>query len=153
MTKTLAALRAKENQLSFIKDVLSKNDSTAIVVLTNAKQTLGENANVSVNKGAVTITQSGFSLNDASGVLVPTSEDFLNKIATILNANPSSGLTITGATSLTQISSMLQSNYGIVGDAISLVADSNLGQTVKFEIHPKYTEFYRKVKEHMKSMK
>ena len=72
----------------------------------------------------------------------------------VLSSLTNTGLeTITGATSLTQISSMLQSNYGIVGDAISLVADSNLGQTVKFEIHPKYTEFYRKVKEHMKSMK
>lgn len=153
MTKTLEALRAKENQLSVIKDALSKNDSTAIVVLTNAKQTLGESANVSVDKGSVIITQSDFKLYDSNSMLVPASEDFLKKIATILKANPNSGLTIVAATAVDQISNVLQSNFGIASNRIYLATDSGLRQIAKFGIHPKYDEFYRAVKEHMKAMK
>lgn len=153
MTKTLEALRAKENQLSVIKDALSKNDSTAIVVLTNAKQTLGENANVSVDKGSVVITQPNFKLYDSNSVLVPASEEFLKKIATILNANPNSGLTIVAATSVDPISSVLQSNFEIAGNTINLAVDPTLGETAKFKIHPKYAEFYHTVREHMKALK
>ena len=54
----MAALSRKEKQLSGINDMISANDSTAIVSLTRIKQTLGENAKVGVEGGIVIISNS-----------------------------------------------------------------------------------------------
>src|SRR5690606_6398003 len=56
VNKAMAALARKEKQLSGINDMISANDSTAIVSLTRIKQTLGENANVSVGDGVIAIS-------------------------------------------------------------------------------------------------
>ena len=57
INKTLATLERKEKQLKGITDAVASNDSTAVVILTNAKQVLGENAKVGVTDGSVIISE------------------------------------------------------------------------------------------------
>ena len=103
VNKAMAALARKEKQLSGINDMISANDSTAIVSLTRIKQTLGENAKVAVEGGIISI---GSSLNvlfgsDTSSELTAEGKTWLAGIASIIKSNPNfkaevEGLNITG---------------------------------------------------------
>lgn len=155
MERTLVALQTKEAQLSILESTFSKNDSTAIVILTNAKQTLGENASVTVTNGEVVITENTQNLLDATKTKVSVNgESFLEKLAKILIANQNSQLTITGKTDgLLQITSALITTYSIVPERISLNFVSTEVAPVLFKINPDYTRFYTRVREHVKKLK
>tara|TARA_R110002049_G_scaffold309170_3_gene517858 strand:+ start:4198 stop:4941 length:744 start_codon:yes stop_codon:yes gene_type:complete len=155
MERTLVALQTKEAQLSILESTFSKNDSTAIVILTNAKQTLGENASVTVTNGEVVITENTQNLLDATKTKVSVNgESFLEKLAKILIANQNSQLTITGKTDgLLQITNALITTYSIVPERISLNFVSTEVAPVLFKINPDYTRFYTRVREHVKKLK
>ncbi|MCK0156711.1 hypothetical protein MWU65_05940 [Cellulophaga sp. F20128] len=155
MERTLVALQTKEAQLSILESTFSKNDSTAIVILTNAKQTLGENASVTVTNGEVVITENTQNLLDASKSKVSVNgESFLEKLAKILLANQNSQLTITGKTDgLMQITNALITTYSIVPERISLNFVSTEVAPVLFKINPNYPSFYTRVREHVKKLK
>jgi len=155
MERTLVALQTKEAQLSILESTFSKNDSTAIVILTNAKQTLGENASVTVTNGEVVITENTQNLLDATKTKVSVNgESFLEKLAKILIANQNSQLTITGKTDgLLQITNALIATYSIVPERISLNFVSTEVAPVLFKINPDYTRFYTRVREHVKKLK
>lgn len=155
MERTLVALQTKEAQLSILESTFSKNDSTAIVILTNAKQTLGENASVTVTNGEVVITENTQNLLDASKSKVSVNgESFLEKLAKILLANQNSQLTITGKTDgLIQITNSLITTYSIVPERISLNFVSTEVAPVLFKINPNYPSFYTRVREHVKKLK
>src|SRR5690606_8725217 len=53
--KTLEALKLKEAQIKFINDSFSANDSIALLVLTDLKNTLGEDARIAVENGSVSV--------------------------------------------------------------------------------------------------
>lgn len=161
--KAMESLSAKEAQLKSINETIAKNDSTALVVLTNAKQTLGENAKIGVSNGIVVISSSLDVLygSDASTAVTPEGQAWLQKIANILNVNPEMALTIEGlsmtgnlevpAQQATAIKTTLQ-NLGISADRItSLGKDGNLKEGVVLKMHPKYEPFYMMVKANMKS--
>ena len=164
INQTLASLEQKENQLKFIIDGIASNDSTAIVVLTNAKQTLGEEAKIAVSNGAVIISASlDMLFGGSSGTaLTGTSESWLEKCASILKANPLmmvtiEGLTMTGeldvaAAQANAISSLLQKNYEIDPGRISTLGkDGNFKEGINLKLHPDYHKFYLMVKENMKN--
>lgn len=160
----LAKLAEKENQLKAINNAITSNDSTAVVVLTNAKQTLGENARIGVSNGSVIISSSleslfgetpGFAVND-SGVA------WLEKIAAILKANDNVSVTIEGlsmtgeldlaAQQASAIGTVLQKQFSIDPKRInSLGKDGNFKEGINLKIHPNYNQFYLMVKENMKS--
>ena len=74
INKTMAALERKEKQLKSETDAVASNDSTAVVILTNAKQVLGENAKVGVSDGSVVISEKlDFFFTDGIGIN-PSSE-------------------------------------------------------------------------------
>ncbi|MGJ8732202.1 MAG: hypothetical protein ACSHW4_03620 [Cellulophaga sp.] len=155
MAKTLEALKSKESQLSIIEDTFSKNDSTAIVILTNAKQSLGENAKIAVTNGEVVITETEQSILDASKAKVSaTGEAFLEKISNILLLNVDSKITISStATSLFAIQNSLITKYNILAERITLESTTQSNSNVNFKIHTNYANFYLRVREHMKSIK
>ncbi|ADY30582.1 hypothetical protein [Cellulophaga lytica] len=154
MARTLEALKAKESQLSIIEDSFSKNDSTAIVILTNAKQSLGENAKIAVTNGEVVITETEQNILDASKTKVSaTGEAFLEKISKILELNIDSKLTITStSSSLSALQNSLVSKFNVVTERISLESTTQNNNTVLFKIHTDYANFYLRVREHMKSI-
>ncbi len=164
INKVMAKLEEKENQLKAINNTIASNDSTAIVVLTNAKQTLGENAKIGVSNGSVIIATTLESLfGTATGVKV-TAEGiaWLEKIANILNANPKVSITIAGlsmtgeldtaAIQASAVGTVLQNQFSIDPNRIdSLGKDGNFKEGINLKLHPDYNQFYDMVKGNMKS--
>ncbi|MCP4976623.1 MAG: hypothetical protein GY931_10715 [Maribacter sp.] len=164
INKVMAKLEEKENQLKVINNTIASNDSTAIVVLTNAKQTLGENAKIGVSNGSVIIASKLESLfGTTTGVAItPEATTWLEKIASILNANPKVSITIEGlsmtgeldaaANQASAVGAVLQNQFSIDPNRInSLGKDGNFKEGINFNLHPNYNEFYEMVKENMKS--
>lgn len=164
VNSAMSSLQAKEAQLKNIKDALASHDSTALVVLTNAKQTLGENAKIGVSEGAVIISSGLVAIfgSDSGTTVTPESEAWVGKIAGVLKTNPETSITIEGlsmtgdlntpAQQALAIETLLQSKFEITPDRIlSLGKDGNLKEGVVFKIHPKYEDFYSMVKEEMKN--
>ena len=163
MNKAMESLNSKERQLKSINDAIASNDSTALVVLTNAKQTLGENAKIGVSNGMVIISSSLNSLfgNDTESTISTEAEPWVQKIGEILIANPKMAVTIEGlsmtgnldlpAQQASAVSSALQL-LSIAPERItSLGKDGNLKEGVLIKIHPKFDEFYTMVKDSMKN--
>ena len=163
MNKAMESLNAKEKQLKTLNDTFASNDSTAIVVLTNAKQTLGENVKIGVSDGLVIISADLSSLftTDTDATISPESETWLQKIAAILIANPNTALTIEGlsmtgdlnlpAQQANAISNALQ-KMKISSDRITALAkDGGFKEGIRLKIHPKYEQFYTMVREQMKN--
>ena len=164
INQALGSLEQKENQLKFITDGIASNDSTAIVVLTNAKQTLGEDAKISVAGGAVIISATLDQLFGGSrnAELSEASSGLLEKMAALLKAHPKmkitiEGLTMTGeidvaAAQASALSTFLQQNFEIAPQRmVTLGRDGNFKEGINFKLHPDYTEFYLMVKENMKN--
>ncbi|WP_394749117.1 hypothetical protein [Spongiimicrobium salis] len=160
----LESLREKENQLKVINDALSRLDSTAIAVLTNVKQTLGDDAQTGVSKGSVIISASIAALFKEKEVEVVSEagQAWLEKIAIILNANPDMGLEIAGLTNTgefdiafrqaTAIANILQKEFQIDPKRLSAkTKDGGFSDGIQLKIHPKYDAFHSFIKEHMKN--
>jgi hypothetical protein len=164
INKVMAKLEEKENQLKAINNTIASNDSTAIVVLTNAKQTLGENAKIGVSNGSVIIATTLESLFGTTTGVTVTAEGaiWLEKIANILNANPKVSITIAGlsmtgeldaaANQASAVGTVLQNQFSIDPNRInSLGKDGNFKEGINLKLHPDYNQFYNMVKENMKS--
>jgi phage-related tail protein len=163
MNKAMESLNAKERQLKSINDAIASNDSTALVVLTNAKQTLGENAKIGVVNGMVVISSDLTSLfgSDSGSTIVVEAEPWVEKIGQILIANPNMAVTIEGlsmtgnldlpAQQAAAISNAFQ-RLTIAPERITALGkDGNLKEGVVIKIHPKFDEFYAMVKDNMKN--
>ncbi|MEX0289539.1 MAG: hypothetical protein AB3N14_10560 [Flavobacteriaceae bacterium] len=164
INQALASLEEKEGQLKFINDAIARNDSTAIVVLTNAKQALGENAKVAVSNGAVIISESLDMLFGGSSNTSVTSdaETWLGQVAQVLKANPEivltiEGLTMTGeldmaATHASTIALVLQKSFAIDPARITTLGkDGNFKEGIQLKLHPNYSQFYNGVKANIKN--
>ncbi|WP_419211275.1 hypothetical protein ACNR9Q_11015 [Maribacter sp. X9] len=164
INRTLATLERKEAQLKGITNAVASNDSTAVMVLTRAKQTLGENAKVSVNEGTVTFSENlDFFFTNGLGVKVnPESKTWLENVAKVLNANPKSMITvaslnITGEldAALAQaatIASILIKDHGVSGDRINVIGkDGGLRESIQIKVQPDYKAFYDMAKGEVKN--
>ena len=164
INKTLATLERKEAQLKGIVDGVASNDSTAIVILTNAKQTLGENAKVQVSNGSVIISEKlDFYFADGLGTTVlESAKAFLGNVAKIIQANPKSAVTVSGLSmtgeldiALNQAASVAQiliKDYGIEGAKVNAKGlDGGLRESLQIEIHPDYKSFYATAKDDVKN--
>lgn len=165
INRAMASLQEKESQLKNIHDALAKNDSTSVVVLTNAKQTLGENSNIGVANGEIIIAANTTSLftDDKKTAISDAGKIWIQKIANILTINPGTALTIEGlsntgeldlaAAQATLISSVLQKDFAIDASRISVIGkDGNFKEGINLKIHPQYPQFYGLVKESMKNV-
>ncbi|MFC4096652.1 OmpA family protein [Euzebyella saccharophila] len=162
VTSAMASLEAKENQLKAIKDAISSNDSTAIVILTNVKQTMGENAKISVANGGVVVsnTLNGLFGSDTGDQLTAEGASWAEKIAQILAANPKANVTVEGLSMTGDIHIPAQQalsvarklkEAGVEAERVaSLGRDGNLKEGIQVIIHPAYGAFYDMVREEMK---
>jgi len=164
INKTLETLERKEAQIKSIIGGFASADSTALVVLTNAKRTLGENAKVQVSDGVVVVSEKlDFFFADGLGSdLLETSKEQLAKIGQLLNANPNTaitviGLNITGELHLALNQAVAISNQLIVKNAVDgsrlqvKAQDGGFKEGIQIRIHPDYKAFYTKAKENMKN--
>ena len=163
VNKALATLKEKEAQLKFITDDFSQNDSTAIVILTQAKQTLGQEAKVGVSNSDVLFSNSLDFLfgSDDGVVLKEEAKAFLSKIGEIIVAHPNrlitvEGLNITGEFGLTYqqttaVASSLISMEGIQPERIKTLArDGNFKEGVLIRMSSDAKKFYEKLKTEFK---
>lgn len=161
---TLATLEEKEGQLKYINDAIASNDSTAIVVLTNAKQSLGEEAKIGVSNGALVISKDLASLfgDGTKAVVEGSAEAWLGKVAGILSANPGQAITIEGlsmtgelnlaASQAAAVAAVLQNKFSVDPNRITALGkDGNFKEGINLKIHPKYDAFYLMVRENMKN--
>ncbi|WP_298486065.1 hypothetical protein [uncultured Maribacter sp.] len=164
VNKALASLEEKEKQLSVFTDAISSHDSTAVVVLTNTKQTLGENAKIGVANGTVIISKDLTSLygSDTNTNITEEAKAWLNKIATVLSANPKTTITIEGLSitgdlntpilQATSIANILTKDMAIAKDRVNVNAkDGGFKEGVNFKIHPNYEAFYLMAREGIKN--
>ena len=164
INKAMSSLGQKEKQLKAINDAIARNDSTAIVVLTNAKQTLGENARVGVTNGGVIISESLDALfgSDTGESVTEAAETFLGQVAQVLNATPNTAITVEGlsmtgnlelpAKQAASVAGILQTKYSIdPGRITTLGKDGNLKEGVLIKIHPNFNEFYLMVRDNVKN--
>ncbi len=160
----IESLQATEGKLRSIKNAIASNDSTIIVVLTNVKQTLGEEAKIGVSNGAVVVSADLERLygSDSGTTLTPEAEVWAEKIADILKSNPTTaldieGLSMTGdlnvpAQQALALSTVLQSKFAIDPKRITTVGrDGNLKEGIQMRIHPNFDDFYLMVREEMKN--
>ncbi|MCK0159687.1 hypothetical protein [Allomuricauda sp. F6463D] len=158
--RAMDALARKERQLSGINDMISANDSTAIVSLTRIKQTLGENAKVGVEGGIVVISNSLNALfgSDTSAELTEEGKTWLTGVANVIKTNPDfkaevEGLNITGEFGSTYnqvaaIATELIASLEVPAESIAVSAkDGNFKEGINIKLQPDYKGFYAKAKE------
>ncbi len=163
VNKTLEALNQKEKQLNGINGMIAANDSTAIVALTQVKKTLGENANANFSEGDLILSNSLNALfgSDKSEELTDVGNQWLSKVAAIINANPNRkteivGLNITGEFGTTYdqalaVTKRLTDSLGVSTERLStVVQDGNFKEGISIKLRPDYEGFYGKVKESIK---
>ncbi|RDY61443.1 hypothetical protein [Flagellimonas nanhaiensis] len=163
VNKAMAALERKEKQLSGINDMISSNDSVAVVSLARIQQMLGENGKVNVTEGIVIISNSLNNLfgSDTGLELTEPGKLWLSNVAKIIVANPSftaeiEGLNITGEFGPTfdqasAIAKELVGAHRIPSDKLNVVAkDGNFREGINIKLHPDYKGFYDKAKESIK---
>nr|WP_288935560.1 hypothetical protein [uncultured Allomuricauda sp.] len=161
--RAMEALARKERQLSGINDMISANDSTAIVSLTRIKQTLGENAKVGVEAGVVVISNSLNTLfsSDTSAELTEEGKTWLAGVADVIKSNPNfkaevEGLNITGEfgptyNQVASVASELVTVLEIPAESIKISAkDGNFKEGINIKLQPDYKGFYAKAKESAK---
>jgi len=163
VNNALASLKEKQEQMSFITDDFSKNDSTAIVILTQAKQTLGQDAKVGISDGDVIFSNSlDFLFGSDSGTeLTEGAKTLLDKIGQIIVANPNrtvsvEGLNITGEFGLTYqqtlaVASALLTVEGVKPESLNILAkDGNFKEGVIIRLSSDAEAFYKKLKSEFK---
>lgn len=165
VNRAMAALARKEKQLSGINDMISANDSTAIVSLTRIKQTLGENAKVAVGDGVIVISNSLSSLfgSDTSTTLTDAGKEWLANVSKVILTNPNfttevEGLNITGEfgptyDQATAVSKELVTVLGVPSGSVSISAkDGNFKEGINIKLQPDFKAFYAKAKESAKAV-
>lgn len=164
LSGVMETLRKKEEELKFINESLTSNDSISLIVLTNFKQTLGESANIGVEKGAITVIMPYNSLFDGSGnttKLKANADETIAKIATVLKSNPQMIMSIENQTAetssyasvLAQSGSLITAfgeTHGIPSDRMILSRTTNPSNTIRFKIHPDFNSFYLQLRQNMK---
>lgn len=162
VNSALTSLNQKEQQLRMITDNFAKNDSTAIVILTQGKQVLGPDMSIGVSGVDILITNSLTHLfeSDQSPTLSETGKNTLGKIAQLLTKNPDRALTIealniTGDFDVSYLQAVAVANelwkvQGVPAERLHLATrDGNFKEGIVIRLSPDYKDFYAMSKENM----
>lgn len=164
--KTLQRLRDKETQLKNISDKFSSHDSIALLVLTDFKKTLGENANINVSGGAIIVslkqaTRDGFTSKDATQKA--TAEGVINKIASVIKTYKDSNIVVEASTNTGEFDIALNQAtllvnkflklHSINANRISATAkDGGFSEGMNIKVYPKFDAFYFELRGQMKEV-
>ncbi|MEB8328962.1 hypothetical protein OO009_06310 [Flavobacteriaceae bacterium KMM 6897] len=162
--RALETLKIKEAKLKTINETLKANDSTALMLLTDFKKTLGEEASITVVNGAVTIRLDKVQLfgSNATNVKVETdATPLLKKLATVLKAHNSMFISVEGNTAVgtgldmatrraAALVDVFAITHQIVPERLSAVAKIGAGDAIYIKVHPDFDAFYLMVRSDMK---
>lgn len=159
VNSALTTLKKKEDQLRTITDTFSKNDSLAIAIFTQVKQTMGPEAKAGVSNGSVILSNSFDTLfgSDSGAELTEAGTAWTAKIGELIKSNPNrsiiiEGLNITGEFDVTYaqaaaVASGLTKIEGVGPERIQLVVkDGNFKEGINIKIAPDDGAFYDMVK-------
>ena len=162
VNSALTSLNQKEQQLRVITDNFAKNDSTAIVLLTQGKQVLGPDISIGVSGADILITNSLTNLfeSDQSATLSEAGKGILERIAQLLTKNPNralaiEALNITGDFDISYLQAVAVANelwkvQGIPANRLNLTTrDGNFKEGIVNRLSPNYKDFYSMSKENM----
>ncbi len=170
-------IKEKDKQLNTINDAITANDSINLTVFSTLKNAIGGD-NIKINNGAIYIMLSNnelFGASDKSHKVTEQAKPILEKIATVLNANPSIGIIVEGnsnalkfdgknikdnwdlsARQAASVVSILQNTYSVDPKKMEALGKSEYGSqsietSTRIIIDPKFDNFYSLVKDTMKN--
>jgi len=160
----MASLKKKEAELKFINDALTSNDSISLVVLTNFKQTLGEDANIKVESGAVAVIINHSSLfgGDANSTFLQgDATELLGKITGVIKANPDMAVTLEIHTDdakswenvyaqAAAVAKILVNSPEVKPERITVKRKTDMASTLHIKLHPNFNSFYLNARQNMK---
>ncbi len=162
ISKTLEALREKEAQLNVLNETFQSNDSVALLILSDFKQTLGEEAKIGVETGAVTVRIDRSMLFGASGDNVTDgAQGFLSKIGAVMNRYPEMMATLVAMEDSTQtapntaarlksIGKVMEETAGVESKRIQYAKLKSSAESYQVRIHPNFTAFYLRIRQSVK---
>ena len=163
--RTLESLREKEAQLKVINDELGKNDSIALLLITDFKRTLGESAQIKVAQGAIVLPISQQFLvgeEESTPTLTPEAQEYLVKVSQAFKLHPSWQLSLVSqengiidseerAAQISGILDILGQETGMDTKAISQKKRDGLINAFEIRVHPDYAGFYLTIRKNMKN--
>jgi outer membrane protein OmpA-like peptidoglycan-associated protein len=162
LSTALESLNAKERQLKGIETAFSANDSTIIVLLNDAKRTLGPDAQLKVAAGSLVISGSLSTLfgSDTGTTLTEAGNTWAERVAALSKAHPAMGITVEGlsmtgdmslpANQATAVMNALQGKGVSESRMQSRARDGNFSEGVDILLHPDYRRFYQMVQDEVK---
>lgn len=159
--KTIDALNRREAQLKKINDQFSAHDSLAFLVLTDLKRSLGENAKIGMENGAVMIKlDNSTTFKGDNAVINAPAKDYIGKIAAVARKYPDLAVTIESmgldkleylAKRSAAVSDLMETSFEINPERLQAQAKSGLTDGTFIKLHPKFTTFYLWMREQMKN--
>ncbi len=165
ISRTLESLREKEAQLKVINDELGKNDSIALLLITDLKRALGESAQMKVAQGAIVLPISQAFMvgeEESDTTLTVEAQDYLSKVSQAIKLHPSWQLGLLSQENgiieakertiqINNILAILSEETGIDAKAISQKKRDGLLNAFEIRVNPDYTGFYLTVRKNMKN--
>jgi len=163
ISKTLTSLKQKEAQLGAIKNILNANDSIALLVLTDFKRTLGEDAQITVENGAVSVVlQNSFLFGTGTKTEIAGQEakDFLGKIASVANQHTSMNINIESqgpedwefpAKRAASVAQVFDKDYQVAQERLFPIGKPGTATSTFIRVYPKFNEFYINMWNEMKN--
>ena len=165
ISQTLESLREKEAKLKLINDVLSKNDSIALLLITEFKQSLGESAQIKVAQGAVALSMSQEFMvgeNESDTTLTAEASDYLKKVGQVLKRHASWEFDLISQENgiidppqrknqIEAILAIINEETGVSPMTVNQKRRDGLINAFEIRVHPRYPDFYMAVRKNMKN--
>ncbi|WP_224491095.1 coiled-coil domain-containing protein [Robertkochia flava] len=163
ITQTLEALQKREAQLKGINESFSAHDSISYQVLTDLKSTLGENAQIGVENGAVLVilnNSTTFANTNNKIALSNSGSDFMNKLAATIARHDTLAVTVESngnsswsgvANKAAVIADYLVNTGGIEAGRIEAVGKAADADVTYIKLHPRFDKYYLWLREEIKN--
>ncbi|WP_224482917.1 hypothetical protein [Robertkochia aurantiaca] len=161
--QTLESLQQKEAQLKAIRDKFSSHDSLAFKVLTDLKKTLGEDAQMGVENGKISIkieNEDLFGTNNAEAKIAESQKAYLQKISEIIKKYQSLSVTIETkgldnqeilARRAGALAEFMATEYEVTQERLRAMGRVSLAEGTYIRLHPAFDGFYLWMREHLKN--
>lgn len=164
LNQALGSLQNKEQELRAMTETISRNDSSIIALLSDAKATLGPDAKLKVSGGGLVISGTLEQVfgSDTGTEITEEAGPWLQGISELLKTHPNLDITVEGLSMIgdlalaarqgVSVMNALRDDYGIRPGRLSARGrDGNFSEGVDILIHPGYRDFYMQVKSQTKN--
>ncbi|THD67558.1 hypothetical protein E7Z59_07810 [Robertkochia marina] len=161
--ETLESMQKTEAQLKAMTDSFSAHDSISYMVLTDLKRTLGENAQIGVENGAVLVILNNTTTFGSSNNKIELSaggKDFINRLSETIAKHDTLAVTIESlgnkswsnvANKAAVIADHLVNEGQIEAGRIDAVGKAAEADVTYIKLHPKFDKYYLWLRELVKN--